>query len=147
MKRFGLLGVMFICLSACGSPVAEQEQAVDPAATYAATGWTAKSLPELAAALQAGDVTAEALTQAYLERIEAVDRNGPSLQAVLSLNPDALEIARALDAKRAAGEPLGPLHGIPILLKDNIESADTLPTTAGSFALADNITRRDSPSV
>ncbi|HCJ16330.1 MAG TPA: amidase, partial [Hyphomonas sp.] len=114
---------------------------------YAAEGWTVKSLPELAEALQTGEVSAEALTQAYLDRIELVDRSGPTLQAVLTLNPDALEAARALDAKRDAGEPLGALHGLPILLKDNIETADNMPTTAGALALKDNVTGRDSPLV
>ncbi len=120
--------------------------ATDPSpARYAADGWTARTLPELADALRAGDVTAEALTQAYLDRIARVDRAGPTLQSVLALNPEALAQARALDARRAAGEPLGPLHGLPILLKDNIESADPVATTAGSTALARNITGRDAP--
>ncbi len=115
--------------------------------SYAASGWAAKSLPELAEALKAGEVSAEELTQAYLDRIDQVDRNGPTLQAVLTLNPDALDTARALDAKRAAGEPLGALHGLPILIKDNIETADAMPTTAGALALKDNLTGRDSPLV
>jgi len=76
-----------------------------------------------------------------------VDDAGPTLQSVLSLNPDILEQARALDTQREAGEELGPLHGVPILLKDNIESLDNIPTTAGSLALENNITERDSPLV
>ncbi len=115
--------------------------------SYAAEGWTAKSLPDLAEALKAGEVSAEELTQAYLDRIDAVDRNGPTLQAVLTLNPDALDQARALDDRRRAGEPLGALHGVPILIKDNIETADAMPTTAGALALKDNVTGRDSPLV
>lgn len=115
--------------------------------SYAAEGWTAKSLPDLAEALKAGEVSAEELTQAYLDRIDAVDRNGPTLQAVLTLNPDALTQARTLDDRRRAGEPLGALHGVPILLKDNIETADAMPTTAGALALKDNVTGRDSPLV
>lgn len=124
-------------LAACAS---------DPApGSYAADGWTAQTLPELAQALRAGEVTAEALTQAYLDRIARVDRAGPTLQSVLTLNPQALAQARALDARRAAGETLGPLHGVPIVLKDNIETADPIPTTAGSTALAANVTGRDAP--
>lgn len=115
--------------------------------SYQPTGWLAKSLPEIAEALRNGDVTAEALVQSYIERIDAVDRAGPTLQSVLSVNPDALAIAREMDQKRAAGETLGPLHGVPILLKDNIESADNLATTAGALALKDNVTGRDSPLV
>jgi amidase len=107
----------------------------------------AQTLPEISDALQNGDISAEALVEHYLERIEAIDRSGPTLQSVLALNPDALAQARDLDAKRAAGEPLGPLHGVPILLKDNIESRDNMATTAGALALKDNITGRDSPLV
>jgi amidase len=118
-----------------------------PPISYAAEGWPAKSLPELAEALKAGEVSAEALTQAYLDRIDLVDRSGPTLQAVLTLNPDALDAARALDAKRDAGEPLGALHGLPILIKDNIETADVMPTTAGALTLKDNLTGRDSPLI
>lgn len=118
-----------------------------PAISYAAEGWVAMTLPDLAAALRDGDVTAEEVTRAYLDRIERIDRNGPTLQAVLTINPNALEDARALDAKRAAGEALGALHGVPVLLKDNIESADAMPTTAGALVLAENVTGRDSPLV
>ncbi|MEM1390349.1 MAG: amidase, partial [Pseudomonadota bacterium] len=94
-----------------------------------------------------GDVTSLDLTQAYLQRIEDVDRSGPRLQSVLAVNPDALEQAQASDARREAGETLGSLDGVPILLKDNIETLDPMPTTAGAIALTDNVTRRDSPLV
>jgi amidase len=110
-------------------------------------GWPAKTLPELAGALRSGEVSSEELVTAYLDRIERIDRNGPTLQSVLTLNPSALADARALDARHAAGEPLGPLHGVPILLKDNVESLDPMATTAGALALADNVTGRDSPLV
>jgi amidase len=106
-----------------------------------------KSIVELGADMAAGKVTSEALTQAYLARIETIDRNGPALHSVISLNPDALPGARALDAERAARGARGLLHGIPILIKDNIETKDPVPTTAGSLALKDNITHRDSPAI
>jgi amidase len=115
--------------------------------TLAPVGWPAKTLPELAGALRSGEVSSEELVTAYLDRIERIDRNGPTLQSVLTLNPSALADARALDARHAAGEPLGPLHGVPILLKDNVESLDPMATTAGALALADNVTGRDSPLV
>ncbi|KCZ65953.1 hypothetical protein L53_01180 [Hyphomonas sp. L-53-1-40] len=148
MKHYLVAALSALALTAC-SPQTGDTSMPDTKApiSYAAEGWTAKSLPELAEALKAGDVSAEALTRAYLDRIELVDRSGPTLQAVLTLNPDALEAARALDAKRDAGEPLGALHGLPILLKDNIETADNMPTTAGALALKDNVTDRDSPLV
>jgi amidase len=104
-------------------------------------------LPEIAAVLQDGEISAEALVESYLLRISEIDQSGPRLQSVLTLNPDIVQQARALDAMRAAGESLGPLHGVPILLKDNIETSDRMPTTAGALALKDNITGRDSPLV
>lgn len=106
-----------------------------------------RSIAELAAAMDAGQTSSAALVDAYLDRIETIDRKGPALRSVLSVNPDALARARALDAERRAGRTRGPLHGVPILLKDNIESKDPLPTTAGSLALANNRTGRDAPLV
>src|SRR5882757_870483 len=92
------------------------------------------------------DLAAE-LVRAYQQRIAALDHAGPRLNSVLILNPDAMAQARALDLERAAKGARGPLHGIPILIKDNIETADPMPTTAGSLALADNVTHRDAPLV
>jgi amidase len=86
--------------------------------------------------MESGQETAHSLVVKYLARIEAVDRNGPALHAVLELNPDALAIADQLDAERKSKGPRGPLHGIPILIKDNIATADGMMTTAGSLALA-----------
>ncbi len=106
-----------------------------------------KSIATLQADLSSGRVTSEDLVTAYLARIDAIDRNGPALRSVIAVNPNALADARALDAERKAGGPRGPLHGIPILVKDNIETADPIATTAGSLALADNITHRDAPVV
>ncbi|MEC8896223.1 MAG: amidase family protein, partial [Planctomycetota bacterium] len=97
--------------------------------------------------MASGAVTSEGLVKLYLERIETLDRAGPKLGSVLAVNPRALEDARRLDTERAAGKLRGLLHGIPVLLKDNIESADPLPTTAGSLALAENLTNRDAPIV
>lgn len=114
---------------------------------FRAKGMLARSLPEIAKALNNGEVTSEELVQLYIERIEAVDKNGPNLQAILTINADALNIAKDLDAMRKAGTLKGPLHGVPILLKDNIESKDQMPTTAGALALKNNITGRDSPLV
>jgi amidase len=102
---------------------------------------------EQEAAMKAGTLTSEALVQAYLNRIADLDRKGPRLNAVIALNPHALADARKLDAERKAGRVRGPLHGIPVLLKDNIESADGTAATAGSLALVNNITNRDAPLV
>lgn len=149
MKTQILLTAAILALIAC-APHDEMYSPKTPNAeivSYAATGLTALTLPDLVAQLDAGEITAAELTQAYLDRIETVDRNGPRLQAVLALNPDAMAQAEASDARRAAGATLGPLDGVSILLKDNIETLDPIATTAGAIALMDNITGRDSPLV
>lgn len=105
------------------------------------------SLAEIAEALAEGRVTSHAMVRAYLRRIAALDRSGPMLGAVLAINPDALEEACQADAARARGEAPGLLQGIPILLKDNIETRGPLPTTAGSLALKDNVAERDADIV
>jgi amidase len=94
----------------------------------------------LRAAMASGALTSRAITHAYLERIEAVD---PLLGAVLETNPDALEVADLLDAERRSNGPRGPLHGIPVLVKDNVDTAERMRTTAGSFALGDVRPERD----
>ncbi len=91
---------------------------------------------QLQAAMASGQLTSEQLTREYLERIIALDQRGPGVNAVIELNPDALAMARKADAKRRQGQLLGPLHGIPVLLKDNIDTGDRMQTTAGSLALA-----------
>lgn len=82
--------------------------------------------------------TSRKITELYLKRIAAIDKSGPMLNAVIELNPDALSIADALDKERAAGKVRGPMHGIPVLIKDNINTRDRMLTTAGSIALSDN---------
>lgn len=93
--------------------------------------------------MRAGQVTAARLTRHFLERIEAYDRSGPRLNAVLEVNPEALELAEALDRERVSSGARGPLHGIPVLLKDNIATADRLHTSAGSLALKDVVALED----
>ena len=94
-------------------------------------------------AMSAGKATAQSLTQASLARIRQLDRSGPALHAVLETNPAALAIARRLDAERRSGRVRGPLHGIPVLLKDNIDTGDRMQTTAGSLALTGAPAPRD----
>ena len=93
------------------------------------------TIDDLQARMGAGTLTARELTAAYLQRIAEIDKAGPKLNAIIELNPDALAIAEQLDAERAAGHVRGPLHGIPVLIKDNIATADRMETTAGSLAL------------
>ncbi len=101
------------------------------------------SVAALWAALDDGRLTVRQLVQSCLDRIAAMDRTGPSLHAVIETNRDALAIADRLDAERARGEARGPLHGIPVLLKDNVATADEMQTTAGSLALAGQVPTRD----
>jgi amidase len=93
------------------------------------------SLGEIQRRMEGGELTARALVEGSLERIEAIDKAGPSLNSVLELNPEALAIAEALDRERAANGSRGPLHGVPMMLKGNIDAADKMTTTAGSLAL------------
>jgi amidase len=93
------------------------------------------TIAQLQAAMASGQLTALALVGAYLERIERLDQGGPHLSSVVEVNPEAYEIAERLDQQRRKGAPRGPLHGIPILLKDNIDTHDRMQTAAGSLAL------------
>lgn len=99
-------------------------------------------IPQLQAAMARGDVTAVQLVDAYLARIRAYDQQGPALNAMIRLNPRARDEAAALDAERSAKGPRGPLHGIPVILKDNFDTAD-LPTSGGSIALASAVPPED----
>jgi amidase len=102
--------------------------------------WTISELQEK---MESGELTARRLAELYLERIDAVDKNGPYLNSVIEVNPEALDIADTLDAERKAGKVRGALHGIPILIKDNIDTHDRMQTTAGSLALEGNISAKD----
>lgn len=104
-------------------------------AAPAAPGLEEATIAGLQEAMKAGRLSAVSLTDFYLARIEDIDRRGPGLNSVIEVNPDARDIAAALDSERAARGPRGPLHGIPILIKDNIATRDRMATTAGSLAL------------
>jgi amidase len=101
------------------------------------------TVAQLQEGMQSGRYTARRLAEQYLERIDRIDRRGPALRSVIEVNPDALSIADALDAERRAKGPRGPLHGIPVLIKDNIDTSDRMMTTAGSLALEGSIAPRD----
>ena len=94
--------------------------------------------------MESGEHTARSITEAYLGRLEAMDRQGPELRSMIEINPDALAIADELDAERQANGPRGPLHGIPVALKDNLDTHDRMTTTAGSLALEGSIPPQDS---
>jgi amidase len=93
--------------------------------------------------MQSKEYTSRSITELYLKRIDDIDKNGPKLNSVIELNPDALSIADAMDKERASGKVRGPLHGIPVLIKDNISTGDKMHTTAGALAIADNIMKQD----
>ncbi|HVI48377.1 MAG TPA: amidase [Chitinophaga sp.] len=96
------------------------------------------TIAQLQEQMRSGKTTAVALTRAYINRIRTIDQQGPTLKSVIELNPDALSIAASLDNERKQGKIRGPLHGIPILVKDNINTGDKMMTTAGSLALEGN---------
>ena len=101
------------------------------------------SIAELHDSMQRGEVSSKALVEWYLERIDSLDRAGPVLNSIIEINPDALEIAQSLDNEWRESGPRGPLHGIPVILKANIDTADKMHTSAGSLALADHVPPRD----
>ena len=102
--------------------------------------WTIADLNEK---MESGELSARQIAELYLQRIDAVDKNGPYINSVIELNPDVLEIAEGLDKERKAGKVRGALHGIPILMKDNIDTHDRMQTTAGSLALEGNVAAKD----
>src|SRR3954462_5957144 len=106
------------------------------------------TIGDLQRRMSAGDISAQSLTQAYLARIQEIDirsnKSGPGLNAVIEVNPDALAIAADLDKERKTKGPRGPMHGIPVLIKDNIDTADRMQTTAGSLALVGSKPTQDS---
>src|SRR3954447_23560778 len=105
------------------------------------------TIASLQAGMASGKYTSRGLVEHYLQRLEAVDRHGPALRQGIETKPDALAAADALDAERKARGPRGPLHGVPVLVKDNIDTADRMTTTAGSLALEGWIPPRDAPLV
>ncbi|HEX4480815.1 MAG TPA: amidase [Rudaea sp.] len=102
------------------------------------------TISDVASQMKRGELTSHALVQQYLDRIAKIDKSGPAINAIIELNPDAIAIADSLDAERKSGKVRGPLHGVPVLIKDNIDTADKMHTSAGSLALAESIAAKDS---
>jgi amidase len=127
-----------LSLAAAVGGLRAAEQAFNP---------TEQSIASLQRALASGSVTSEALTAAYLHRIARFDQHGPEYRSVLAVNSAALNDARILDLERKSGKLRGPLHGVPIIVKDNIETRDPIATTAGSYALARSLRPADAPLV
>jgi len=101
------------------------------------------TIDELQQKMKSGEYSSVAITKLYLDRIAKIDKEGPKLNSVIEINPDAIAIATAMDEERKNGKVRGPLHGIPVLIKDNIDTADKMQTTAGSLALEGNIAKKD----
>ena len=123
--------------AAAGSAAAPTGAAAEPFALNEAT------VADLQARMAQGTETARSLCEKYLARIKALNEQGPMLRAVIETNPDALSIADGLDKERKAGKVRGPLHGIPVLIKDNIDSGDQMMTTAGASALIGHKAKQD----
>ncbi|WP_164117734.1 amidase [Sphingorhabdus sp. Alg239-R122] len=145
LKSIFLPGFALIALSSYIAPEAVAQNANTASETMPDIAEV--PISEQATWLKNGKTTSEQLVKAYLERIDRLDRKGPALNAVIAVMPDALEQARQRDAEQATGRARGPLHGIPVMVKDNIEVAGPVPTTAGSTALLENITNRDAPMI
>src|SRR5256714_7704579 len=135
-----LLASFVACMLLASSVIA----AAAPAPSAAPTQSNEATVAELQAQMAAGTLTSVQLTNFYVQRILDLDQGGPGVNSVIELNPDALAMAQKADAMRAKGKVLGPLRGIPVLLKDNIDTGDRMQTTAGSFALAGKPALRDS---
>jgi amidase len=125
-------------------PLVPQAQAPSDMGAQLHFPFAEATVAELQAAMSSGNLTSEQLTRAYIARIFALDQGGPGVNAVIELNPDALSMARQADVLRRQGHVLGPLHGIPVLLKANIDTGDQEQTTAGSLALQGTPAPRDS---
>jgi amidase len=98
--------------------------------------YSERSIATLQQLMEEGELSSEELTAFYLQRIAAIDQAGPKLNAIIEVNPEALEIAKVLDEERQTSGPRGPMHGIPVVLKANIDTADKMSTTAGSLSFA-----------
>jgi len=127
--------------TACGCGCASANPAIDPALRVDLEEITIRRLQQ---GYREGRFSVSDVASGYLQRIETIDRNGPRLNSIICVNPDALQIAAELDAELKAGKARGPLHGIPVILKDNINTRDIMPTTAGATALRNSFVKNDS---
>jgi amidase len=145
LKNSSLAGLSLTALSVAGCNNSEKQKTKEnKLASSDDFELNEITIDELQKRMQSGATTSHAITQLYLDRIQKIDKDGPKLNSVIELNPDALSIADALDKERKNGKVRGPLHGIPVLIKDNIDTADKMQTTAGALALQGNIAKQDS---
>src|SRR3954465_10627210 len=149
-RKFVRLGAIAGAIAVRGKPLGGQPAQAATSVAAAKRGFTIPpfeleeaTIADLQTAMSSGRMTARSIPQLYLNRIDELDRKGPTLRHVIEVNPDALSIADTLDRERKGGRVRGPLHGVPILIKDNIDTADKMMTTAGSLALEGSIPLRD----
>ncbi len=141
IRTYLLLALLAVPLSAADQGVGRD------ASTKAPDQFNEATVAQLQAQMAAGTLTSVQLTQYYIRRIFDLDQGGPGVNAIIELNPDALAQAREADSRRRRGVVLGPLHGIPVLVKDNVDTGDKMQTSAGSFALVGTPALRDSTVV
>jgi amidase len=136
--------VASVALATVKSRAAENTTTVENGSPPPAFELDEMTVGELQSGMASGKYTAHSITRKYLDRVDDIDKRGPAINSIIELNPDALSIATDLDRERKAGRVRGPLHGIPVLIKDNIDTHDRMTTTAGSLALAGSIPPQDS---
>jgi amidase len=135
---------ILLCLVLAGSISCQRQKAASSQKTNVQPWLEEITISQLQKGYKEGKFTIREVVADYLERIDAIDKNGPRLNSVIQINPDALKIAEELDKEMAAGKTRGPLHGIPVILKDNIDTHDKMPTTAGATALKNSRPLKDS---
>jgi amidase len=143
-RRFLRNGMLSGVAAIAAHKVTHAAQGTPSAAFVAPFEFDEVTISALRSDIMSGKLTARMIAEKYLARIDTIDRHGPAVNAVIELNPDALAIADALDRERQAKGPRGPLHGIPVLIKDNIATRDRMQTTAGSLALVGSVPPKDS---
>src|ERR1700748_826016 len=136
IKAGSLAGLSLSTVLAASSNTTPEQKADVPATANTTNNFELNevTIAALQEKMKSGAYTSRSICELYLKRIDAVDKNGPKLNAVIELNPDALSIADGLDKERKDGKLRGPMHGIPVLIKDNINTGDKMMTTAGALA-------------
>jgi amidase len=136
-------GLSTLLLAGCTSNLKKDQDITPDSVSNKIFELDEATIGSLKAKLISGEYTSQQLVELYLKRIKSIDQNGANLNSIIELNPDAIVIAVAMDKELKAGNNRGPLHGIPILIKDNIDTADKMQTTAGSLAMVGNISSKD----
>jgi amidase len=143
LRNSTLAGATTLMAAACNTSTTEEKVNTEDGSADDPFELNELTITELQDKMTSGEYSSEEITNLYLQRITAIDKNGHALNSVIELNPDAIAIAQQMDAERKAGKLRGPMHGIPVLIKDNIDTADKMMTTAGSLALVGNIATKD----